>query len=481
MQTKSLRLNFALNTSRTVLNLLIPLVIFPYVSRVLGPGGTGKVEFANSIVSYFVLFTALGIPTYGIRETARVRDDDIRRSATVWELTLILLCTAAVGYIAYGLMVLRVPALRAQWLLFCIVAPNIALSDFSFEWFYQGIENQTYITVRYIMTKVLQVLSVFLLIKQESHYLRYAAIYVGMNSISALFNIVHLRKYIRRVPRSDIHPARHIKSIVIIFGSIVATSIYMHLDVTMLGFFCGDATVGIYAAANRLVRIVISLVTALSAVVVPRLENCLVNGDEENYRRYLNLSLHYILMISIPCCLGLVALAPDIIAIFAGSQYAVSVLTIRLLSPIVIIVGLAYFTGLQVLYPHRQEWKYTVSVSVAAVANAIFNALMIPRLAQDGAALGTVLAECVGLILQLCFARAYLRETDLFSLNTLRYVAAGAVMYLAVRSVPYSGGNIALHCAMGVAVAVLVYGALLLLLREPLAVGLVRRVAGKNK
>lgn len=139
MQTKSLRLNFALNTSRTVLNFLIPLVIFPYVSRVLGPGGTGKVEFANSIVSYFVLFTALGIPTYGIRETARVRDDDMRRSATVWELTLILLCTAAVGYIAYGLMVLRVPALRAQWLLFCIVAPNIALSDFSFEWFYQGI------------------------------------------------------------------------------------------------------------------------------------------------------------------------------------------------------------------------------------------------------------------------------------------------------------------------------------------------------
>ena len=93
------------------------------------------------------------------------------------------------------------------------------------------------------------------------------------------------------------------------------------------------------------------------------------------------------------------ALAPDIIAIFAGSQYAASVLTIRLLSPIVIIVGLAYFTGLQVLYPHRQEWKYTVSVSVAAVANAIFNALMIPRLAQNGAALGTVLAECVGLIL----------------------------------------------------------------------------------
>ena len=115
------------------MNFLLPLVVFPYISRVLGPEETGKVEFANSIVSYFVLFTALEISTYG------VRDDDIGRSATVWGLLLVLLGTSLVGYAAYGVLVFFVPALRAQWLLFCIVAPNMAFSDFSFEWFYQGI------------------------------------------------------------------------------------------------------------------------------------------------------------------------------------------------------------------------------------------------------------------------------------------------------------------------------------------------------
>lgn len=476
LHIKSLKLNFFLNTTRTVLGFLVPLLIFPYVSRILGPDGIGKVEFANSIVSYFVLFTQLGIPVYGMREIARCRDSLDKRSETVWELTLILLTTSVAGYIVYFLLVGVVPAFRSETLLFCIVAPSVMLTDFSYDWVYQGLEDQTYITARFIFVKLLQIVAVFMLIHSRSQYVLYAAITVGLNSISTVFNIIHLRKYIIFIPAKKLDVWHHLKPILFIFASLLAVSIYTNLDVTMVGFFCGDEKVGLYTAANRIVRIVISLVTALSTVVVPRIENSLKNDDLENYKRYINISLNYILVLAVPCCLGIIALAKDIIMIFAGVEFSESILSIRLLSPIIIIVGLAYFVGMQLLYPHREEWKYTVSVTVAAVANAVCNALLIPKFAQNGAIVGTLVAEATGLAIQIFFARRYIAESEMLSLNTLKYFIAGIVMFVAVSAVP-AFENMGLHCVVCVALGALVYGILLLLMREKL----VREIIGKIK
>ncbi len=476
MKTKSLKLNFILNTTRTILNFLVPLMTFPYVSRILGPIGLGNVEFANSVVSYFVLFTGLGISVYGMREIARIRDDEELRSRTVWELSFILLFTVTVGYIIYFLLIHFIPTFNNQKLLFFIVAPTIFLTNFSFEWFYQGIENQIYITIRYIFIKLLQIACVFLLIHAPEHFYRYAIITVGLNSISTIFNIIHLRKFIHYVSIKNAHSFRHFKPAIIIFASTVAVNIYMHLDVTMTGFICGEEKVGLYTAANRLIRIVISLVTALSAVVVPRLENCLKKDDEESYKKYLNISLHYILILSIPCCLGIVALAPDIISIFAGRKYSDSINTIRLLSPIIILVPLANFTGMQILFPRRLEWKYTISVSIAAVANALSNTLLIPIFAQNGAALGTVVAEALGLLLQLIFARHFLYNTDLFSFNTLKYLIAGGIMFIIVLIIPDFSEHIVVHCIISIIIAIILYCILLIIMKEKLMVEILRRM-----
>lgn len=472
----SVKANFAFNTVRTVLSFLFPLILFPYVSRVLGPNGLGRVEFANSIVSYFVLFTALGIPTYGMREIARVRDNVFERSRTLWELTLVLTCTVAAGYVCYFLLAAFVPAFRAEWLLYCVVCPTIFLSDFSYEWFYVGIEDQKYITVRYVLIKIVQLALVFLCVRDASHYIRYAAVVVGLNGVSTLFNIARLEKYVRAVPFRELRPARHFKPVLVIFASVVATNVYTHLDVTMIGFFCGEREVGFYTTANKIVRIVITIVTALSAVIVPRIENCLKKGDVEGHRYYLNLSLHYILLLAVPCCIGIYALASDVILLFAGREFAEAVGTVRLLAPIVLLVGMANFVGLQILYPHRKEICYTTSVSVAAIANAVCNLILIPRFAQNGAAVGTLIAEGLGLLLQILFARKFLfAESDLLSLNTAKYFAAGFVMWLSLRLVP-EAWNIAFRCSVSVLIAAVVYGVALLVLREKVAMEIVERI-----
>lgn len=476
LQPSSLKKNYFLSTTRLALSFVVPLAVFPYVSRVLGSGGVGKVEFANSVVSYFVLFTGLGIPNYGMRLVARERNDIKSLSKSAAELSAVLLFTVAVGYAVYFLLVKTVPAFRSEKLLFLIISPSIFLSDFNFEWFYQGIEDQKFITVRYIFIKILQLFCIFLFVKDRSQYLLYAAILVGMNSLSTVFNIFHLRKYLMKVPLKSLEIKRHLKPVLLIFASNIAVSVYTNLDVIMVGFFCGDEKVGLYTAANRIVRIVIAVVTAFSSVVIPRIESSLKNKDSESYKRYVNLSLEYILILAVPCCLGIIALADDIILIFAGEEFAPSVFSIRLLAPVIVIVGLAYFVGLQLLYSHREEWKYTVAVSVAAAVNAFFNAVLIPRFAQNGAVAGTLIAEGAGLLIQIVFAWKYLKETDFLSWNTLKYVLSGALMFVIVRLVPELQVRI-LHCVLCVVLGTVVYGALLLLMREKLS----REIVGNIK
>jgi O-antigen/teichoic acid export membrane protein len=466
LKIRSIKLNFALNNVRLLLNLLIPLVIFPYISRILGPEGLGKVEFANSIVSYFVLFTALGIPAYGIREIARRRDDPVERSKVVWELTLILSVTIGIGYIVYFALIRFVPVLYRDWFLFCVIAPAIVLSDFSYEWFYTGIEDQLYITIRFIVVKIVQLALIFLCVKKAGDFIVYAGITVGLSGFSTLFNIARLRRYVRLVPLARLNIRRHIKSILLIFSSLVAVNVYMHLDVTMVGIMVGDVAVGLYTAANRIVRVIISVVTSIAAVTVPRLENALNKGDINAYKNYCNKSLRFILILGAPCCFGLIALAPEIIRLLTGEKYLDSILSVRLLAPVIAIVGLANFTGLQILYANRKEKYYTIAVSVAAAANAVFNFCMIPALKQNGAILGTVLAELIGLGIQIVFAWKLLKDTELFSLNTVKYFIAAAVMALVVYFVRTRIDSVALRVIASLGAGVLSYAVMLALLRE---------------
>lgn len=431
MEVRSVKANFMFNNVRLVLNLLIPAVVFPYVSRVLGPDGIGRVEFASSVVSYFVLFAALGIPVYGIRAVARIRDDQKRLSATVSGITAMLCVTCAVCLAAYAVAMRFVPAMRREHVLFAVAAPNIVLQSFSYEWFYVGIEDQAYITRRFVFVKLVQLGAIFALVRTAQDSVTYAAILVGMNGISTVFNVVRLRRYVRLGIRGmDVR--QHVRPTLTVFAAVAATSVYLHLDVTMVGAICGDRAAGLYTTANRIVRIVISIVTSLGVVMAPRLANNVETGNLVSYRRNLLKSLHFMLFLAVPCTVGLVPVADDFVRLFAGAEFADAGLSMRLLSPIILIVGCAHFVGMQVLYSNRWEAWYTAAVVVAAVCNFAANMTLIPRFAQNGAVIGTLVAEGVGLAVMCVLGRRLIAEAGVIDWRLLGYFAASAVMLCAM-------------------------------------------------
>lgn len=471
MEIKSVKLNFILNTIRIFLGAFFILITTPYITRILGAENLGKVDYVNSIIQYFILFTALGIPSYGIREIARNRDNEYERTKTVIELGIILVITTIVGYIVLFFLLNNISGFKELKTLILIMSTWILFNNIGFEWFYQGVENQIYITIRYVFIRILTIILMFLFVKNSNDYIIYGIIIVLMNSGSNILNLINIRKYLslKDIKLKNLNLFKHLKPVLIIFAASLSVSIYLQLDVVMLGNV-SEEIVAYYTVPNKLIRLVMILITALGTVLVPRISNCIKNNDFENYKKYVNYSLRYILMISIPSLVGIFLLADNIIFIMAGEKFIQSILTMRILVFILFIVGVAYFLGFQILYPHGLEKYYTCSVTVAAVINFIFNYIMIPKYYQNGAAVGTIIAELTGVLMMLYFTRNYLKNIEFYNLKNLKYFISASVMGIVILLIKsFNLGNL-ITLLISIPFGSIIYFIVLFLLKEDIVI-----------
>ena len=471
MEIKSVKLNFILNTIRIFLGAFFILITTPYITRILGAENLGKVDYVNSIISYFILFTALGIPSYGIREIARTRDNEYERTKTVIELGIILIITTIIGYIVLFFLLNNIFGFKELKALILIMSTWILFNNIGFEWFYQGIENQIYITIRFIAIRVIVIVLMFLFVNNPSDYITYGIITVLMNSGSNILNLINIRKYLsfKGIKLKNLNFLKHLKPVLIIFAASLSVSIYLQLDVVMLGSI-SEEIVAYYTVPNKLIRLVMILITALGTVLVPRISNCIKNNDTKNYKKYVNYSLKYILMISIPSLAGIFILADNIIFIMAGEKFIQSVLTMRILVFILFIVGIAYFLGFQILYPHGLERYYTCSVTVAAVINFTFNYIMIPKYYQNGAAVGTIIAELTGVLMMLYFTRSYLKDIEFYNLKNLKYLVSASVMGIIILFIKSLRLGNLITLLISIPLGSIIYFIVLFLLKEDIVI-----------
>lgn len=480
MQMKTIEINFILNLTRMFLGTAFIIITTPYITRVLGVEDLGKVDYVNSIITYFILFSGLGIPQYGLREIARVRDSEDERTKVVIELGIILIITTFLSYIVLFGFLNYFKSFKELKQLILIMSTWILFNNIGFEWFYQGIENQVYITIRFIIMKLLALILMFIWVNSQDDYIKYGIIVVLMNSGSNILNLINIRKYLsfKNIKIRDLNIKQHVRPIFIIFVAALSVSIYLQLDVVMIGVVKKES-VALYTVPNKLIRLALIVVTALGTVLLPRISNCIKNNDKENYIKYINYSIKYILMLSVPMVTGIYLLANEIILMMAGNKFVESIFTMKLLSVIIFIVGLAYFLGFQILYPHGKEKYYTYAVTTAAVVNFIFNYLMIPKYYQNGAAVGTIIAESVGVLIMLFYARNYLKEVEFYSMKNLKYFIAVGIMGIVVTGIKYLNLENIQTLMLSVFLGTFTYGIILINLKEDLVMELIKFL--KNK
>ena len=467
-QKKSLTLNFLMNAILTMSQFLFPLLTFPYISRILLPTGTGKVSFATSVVSYFALFAQLGIPTYGIRACAKVRDDKEALTRTVQELFLINLVMSIIAYVALFGAIVFVPRLQQEKELFLIVGLTILFNAIGMEWLYKALEQYTYITVRSILFKLIAILAMFLLVHEQSDYIIYGGISILAASASNVFNFIHLHHYVSLKPIGHYNFRQHYKAVFIFFAMSCATTIYTNLDTVMLGFLTSDAEVGYYNAAVKIKSILVSVVTSLGVVLLPRASYYVEHKLMDEFYRITHMALNFVILIAVPMTVYFILFAKEGIFFLSGAEYEASIVPMQIIMPTLLFIGLTNIMGIQTLIPLGKEKVVLYSEIAGAVVDLLLNAALIPSMASAGAAIGTVVAE--GVVFSVQFWA--LRKEVLSAYQKVRYGTIVLALALAIASCMWvqmtSLGSFA-SLLVSAILFFAVYGGILLLRKEPLA------------
>jgi len=401
MQKKqSIAQNFIFNAFLNATKFLFPLITYPYVARVLGPDGSGKVTFATSLIYYFIMFAELGIPTYGIRKCAGVRDDKEKLSRTVHELVGIQAVTSVISYIALFVCIFTVPRLQSDKLLYIVVSSGIFFHLCGMEWLYKGLEQYRYISVRSIVFKIISIIAMFLLVRSKSDYIIYGGITIIASSASYLCNLFQARKLIFFRNMGGYNFRQHLKPVMVFFAMACAVTIYTHIDTLLLGFIQNDTVVGYYNAAIKAKTIMVSLAISLSVVLLPRASYYITNGETDKFHAVSRKSINFSALFTSPFTLYFILFAGSTIDLLAGELYGAAVTPMRLIMPSLLIISLSYPIGMQMLVPLKKEKYVLYSEISGAVINVIVDLLLIPRMGAAGAAIGNVCAEAAVLLVQ---------------------------------------------------------------------------------
>ena len=484
-QKKSLKLNFIMNAILTMSSFLFPLISFPYVSRILGPEGTGRVDFATSLIAYFLMFAQLGIPTYGVRACAKVRDDKHLLTKTAQELLSINLVMSVLAYAVLALGLIFVPRLRQDRLLYILVSLTIIFNTIGMEWLYKALEQYTYITVRSIAFKLVSLGAMFALIRSKDDYVIYGGITILASSASYLMNFFHARKYISLRPVGGYEFKPHLKAVMVFFAMACATTVYTNMDKVMLGIMAenelqANVNVGYYGAASRIKSILVSIVTSLGTVLLPRASYYVQQGKMEEFRKISRKALNFVVVAATPLTLYFVFFARQGILLLSGQEYLGAVVPMQFIMPTLLFIGLTNILGIQILVPTGREKVVLYSVIVGAVTDVVCNLLLIPRYLAVGAALSNMIAEAAVLVFQTVALRREVGSAfrSISYWKILLGLAAGAAASVWVISL---GLGSFLALALSACLFFGAYGLVLLVTKEQLVGDIFGQMIGKFK
>ena len=429
----SLKGNIILNYINTISGLIFPVITFPYAARVLLPEGIGVVNFQNSIIGYIVLLTSLGIPLYAVREIARCRNDLELRDRTTIEIIILSVFLCIIGYVVVWLLGEYVPRIHEEATLFYILSLTIIFTGIGAQWFYQGVEDFLFITIRGLIIRILCTIGLFVFVRNKDDLLLYGLYIIGATVGNNILNCIHLRKYVKliRIKWDQLNIVRHIKPAFRIFMLNVIISVYIQLNTVMLGFMTDDRAVGLFTSGTKITHLIIVVITSLGTAMLPRCSHLIGEGDIDGFNAIIKKSYYLMMFSAIPLTVGMILLARPITLCFCGGDYIDAIPVVIYTSPTIIFVGLTNIIGIQILYPFGKENLVIISTLVAALMNIILNFFLIPTFGASGAAISALFSEFCVLILQILLGRSYI-PFDLADKKITTYLTASLFMSIGI-------------------------------------------------
>ncbi len=456
--------NIIIYMFRTFIVAVSPMIIFPYASRILGDEGVGKVQFIQSLATYFQLFATFGIASYGIREGSRIRDDKERLGKLVSELTILNLITTLVSILVY-FTTFKMERFNGYHGIMIVFAFYVFFYGMNFDWFFNVTEEYSFITIRTTLFQIMAIVFMFLFLRERGDVIAYAVVLVFPYVGSFFANISGIKRHIKLFKGYKLELLHHIPALVLLFSIIISTSIYSLLDTTMLGIMKGDSEVGLYTAASKLTRLIVQLTTAMCTVFVPRLSYYLGQNKQNDFRKLALRSSDIISIIAIPCAVGLFMYSKPSILLYSGEEFVGAELALKILAINLIFSALDGFLGWQILVPNNKDKILFIATLVGASIDFFLNFVWIPKWSVNGAAMATLFAEGMVFVICIINVRKIICLSKVFAhcfkclIATLPIIALGIILNA-------DGNATVIDLLFAIPISAVLYLFLLVLLKE---------------
>lgn len=424
-----LKKNFLYNSSYQILKLIIPLITEPYLARVLGLEGVGTYSYTYSIVYYFMLATLLGVNDYGNRSIARVRDNKEKLSKTFWEIYIFQLILGIVMLVSYFIYISIFSSDYRR--IFLIQSLFILSAILDINWFYFGLEKFKTTIGRNIIIKVLTVFLIFIFVKNTSDIYIYTFIMSIMTVISqlALWGFLKRDIHFVKVSKKDIQ--KHIKPNLTLFLPVISVSLYKIMDKIMLGILSNITEVGYYESAEKIINVPLALISALGTVMLPRISNMLVTGDEKMATSYISKSISFIMFLSFAMCFGIISVSYEFAPIYFGPQFKKTGILMIYLSITIPFCSFANVLRTQYLIPKARDKDYLIASIIGAIINIVLNLILIPSMKSIGAGIATIFAEFFVMLYQIIAVRKDLPIKD-YVKSVIPFLLKSIIMFILI-------------------------------------------------
>lgn len=421
--------NYLYNVVYQVLLLIVPLITVPYIARVLGPDLVGINSYTNSWMTFFMLLGQMGIALYGNREIAYHRDNKFRRSQIFWGVEALQALTISLALVVYLIAVFLFSSTFKHY--FLLQSLWIIAAGLDVSWYFMGMEDFQKTVLRNMIVKLISVALIFTLVKGHNDLGKYIVLLGASNLVGNLTLWPYLKSEIQWVHLTEWHPFSHFYPSLLLFIPTITTQIYLVVNRLMLGKMASQNQLGQFEQTDKIVKVVLAVVTASGQVMLPHIANKFSNGDIKGVRESLYNSFDFITALAVPMMFGLMAIAKPLAPWFLGQDFAPAGELMMLESPVILFIAWSTVTGTQYLMPVNRTNEYTISVTVGAATNIILNIFMIALWQAKGATLVTDISELMVTAVQLFYIRNTISRRKLFGASW-KYLFSGFIMFLVV-------------------------------------------------
>ena len=480
MQKSSITENTLFNTIKTLFGIIYPLIAFPYISRVLMAENVGKVNFASSIVSYFSLIASLGISTYAIRECSKVKDNQEELNKTTSQIYSINIISTLFSYLVFAITLFTASPLYNYRELLCIQSIIILFTTLGADWINSAMEDFKYIAVRTVGMQLISLVLMILFVKKPEDYIVFAVISVIASSGANLVNVFYRRKFCKTKFTFNMEIRKHLPPILLMFSMILSQTIYTNSDTTILGLFRGDYEVGLYSTAVKIYRLVNCMIASIALVVMPQLSSGFEKKDYQEINKLLNYSLNFIIVLGLPCIVGINAIALPIIDLLAGTEFYGAETALHIFTITLSISLLSGWFGNMTLLPAGKEKICLLACVVSATVNVILNLILIPFYGLNAAATTTAIAEGVGLCILFRHRDRNIKVSNLKEMLKAPVIGSTGIAITALITRSFID-SYPVICVVTVILSVILYGASLILMKNKFTMDFIEPILNRMK